>query len=153
MRIRSLDLGHLVEYGLERGPEYDGVMDLPKAAIERMGVPTGIDVDIASDAPPGSGLGVPPRWSPRAWVRSRCSRALDGAPRGRRARVRDRARGPRHRGRWQDQFAAAFGGFNLLEFDQGGATVHPLALAPRPSPSCGRTCCSATPATSGPTSA
>ena len=32
-------------------------MDLPKAAIERMGVRTGIDVDIASDAPPGSGLG------------------------------------------------------------------------------------------------
>ena len=48
VRIRSLDLGHLVEYGLERGPEYDGVMDLPKAAIERMGVPTGIDVDIVS---------------------------------------------------------------------------------------------------------
>jgi D-glycero-alpha-D-manno-heptose-7-phosphate kinase len=33
-------------------------------------------------------------------------------------------------GGWQDQFASAFGGFNLLEFDQGGATVHPLALAP-----------------------
>src|SRR6266508_2565664 len=44
VRIRSLDLGHLVEYGLERGPAFDG--------------------------------------------------------------------------------------FNLLEFDQGGATVHPLALAP-----------------------
>ena len=57
VRIRSLDLGHLVEYHLGRGPVYDGVMDLPKAAIERMGVPTGIDVDIASDAPPGSGLG------------------------------------------------------------------------------------------------
>ena len=33
-------------------------------------------------------------------------------------------------GGWQDQFAAAFGGFNLLEFDQGGATVHPLGLDP-----------------------
>jgi D-glycero-alpha-D-manno-heptose-7-phosphate kinase len=57
VRIRSLDLGHLVEYHLERGPVYDGVMDLPKAAIERLSVPTGVDVDIASDAPPGSGLG------------------------------------------------------------------------------------------------
>src|SRR3972149_7062309 len=57
VRIRSLDLGHLVEYHLEEGPVYDGVMDLPKAAIERFGLHQGVDVDIAADAPPGSGLG------------------------------------------------------------------------------------------------
>ena len=131
VRIRSLDLGHLVEYGLERGPEYDGVMDLPKAAIERMGVPTGIDVDIASDAPPGSGLGG--------------SSALVTACVGALAMLTERSMAPREvaelayaieredlgiAGGWQDQFAAAFGGFNLLEFDQGGATVHPLGLDP-----------------------
>ncbi|HET9672110.1 MAG TPA: GHMP kinase, partial [Actinomycetota bacterium] len=55
--VRSLDLGHLVEYHLDEGPEYDGVMDLAKAAIERIGVAGGVDVDIRSDAPPGSGLG------------------------------------------------------------------------------------------------
>ena len=55
--LRSLDLGHLVEYHLDRGPDYDGVMDLPKAAIARIGVPTGVDVEIRSDAPAGSGLG------------------------------------------------------------------------------------------------
>ena len=32
-------------------------MDLAKAAIDRMGVDTGVDVDIESEAPPGSGLG------------------------------------------------------------------------------------------------
>ena len=37
--VRSLDLGHLVEYHLDEGPEYDGVMDLAKAAIDRIGVP------------------------------------------------------------------------------------------------------------------
>ena len=41
VRVRSLDLGHLVEYGLDEGPEYDGVMDLAKAAIDRIGVPGG----------------------------------------------------------------------------------------------------------------
>src|SRR5438093_10291446 len=57
VRIRSLDLGHLVEYHLEEGPVYDGVMDLPKAAIQRMGAAGGLDVDVRCDALPGSGLG------------------------------------------------------------------------------------------------
>jgi D-glycero-alpha-D-manno-heptose-7-phosphate kinase len=131
VRIRSLDLGHLVEYHLERGPVFDGVMDLPKAAIERMGVPTGIDVDIASDAPPGSGLGG--------------SSALVTACVGALAMLTDRAMVPREvaelayvieredlgiAGGWQDQFAAAFGGFNLLEFADDGVTVAPLELSP-----------------------
>jgi D-glycero-alpha-D-manno-heptose-7-phosphate kinase len=131
VRIRSLDLGHLVGYHLEHGPVYDGVMDLPKAAIERMGVPTGIDVDIASDAPPGSGLGG--------------SSALVTACVGALAMLTDRSMAPGEvaelaylierddlgiAGGWQDQFAAAFGGFNLIEFDQRGAAVRPLALSP-----------------------
>ena len=129
VRIRSLDLGHLVEYHLERGPVYDGVMDLPKAAIERMGVPTGIDVDIASDAPPGSGLGG--------------SSALVTACVGALAMLTDRSMECREvaelayvieredlgiAGGWQDQFAAAFGGFNLLEFGADGVSVQPLDL-------------------------
>jgi D-glycero-alpha-D-manno-heptose-7-phosphate kinase len=130
VRIRSLDLGHLVEYHLERGPVYDGVMDLPKAAIERLGVPTGVDVDIASDAPPGSGLGG--------------SSALVTACVGALAMLLDREMTPREvaevsyaierrdlgiAGGWQDQYAAAFGGFNLFEFGAGGVSVHPLDLS------------------------
>jgi len=56
--VRSLDLGHLVEYHLDEGPVDDGAMDLATAAIERLGVPGGVDVQIRSDAPPGSGAGV-----------------------------------------------------------------------------------------------
>jgi D-glycero-alpha-D-manno-heptose-7-phosphate kinase len=131
VRIRSLDLGHLVEYHLERGPVYDGVMDLPKAAIERLGVRTGMDVDIASDAPPGSGLGG--------------SSALVTACVGALAMLLDRAMTPSEvaevsyaierddlgiAGGWQDQYAAAFGGFNLFEFGPAGVSVHPLDLPP-----------------------
>jgi D-glycero-alpha-D-manno-heptose-7-phosphate kinase len=130
VRIRSLDLGHLVGYHLEHGPVYDGVMDLPKAAIERMGVPTGIDVDIASDAPPGSGLGG--------------SSALVAACVGALAMLTERSISRRGvaelayaieredlgiAGGWQDQYAAAFGGFNLLEFADDGVTVAPLELS------------------------
>ena len=131
VRIHSLDLGHLVAYHLERGPVYDGVMDLPKAAIERLGVPTGVDVDIASDAPPGSGLGG--------------SSALVTACVGALAMLLDRAMTPREvaeisyaieredlgiAGGWQDQYASAFGGFNLFEFGAEGVSVHPLDLSP-----------------------
>jgi D-glycero-alpha-D-manno-heptose-7-phosphate kinase len=130
VRIRSLDLGHLVEYRLEHGPVYDGVMDLPKAAIERLGVSSGVDVDIASDAPPGSGLGG--------------SSALVTACVGALAMLLERTMSPREvaelsyaieredlgiSGGWQDQYAAAFGGFNLFEFGPGGVAVHPLDLS------------------------
>ena len=129
VRIRSLDLGHIVEYHLERGPEYDGVMDLPKAAIARFGVDGGLDVAIRSDAPPGSGLGG--------------SSALVTACVGALALLADRSLSPGEvarlayaieredlgiAGGWQDQYAAAFGGFNLIEFSETGTTVTPLDL-------------------------
>jgi D-glycero-alpha-D-manno-heptose-7-phosphate kinase len=94
-----------------------------------MGVGTGVDVDVASDAPPGSGLGG--------------SSALVTACVGALAALGDRAltRGEVARlayaveredlaiaGGWQDQYAAAFGGFNLLSFRSDGVDVHPLDL-------------------------
>jgi D-glycero-alpha-D-manno-heptose-7-phosphate kinase len=127
--IRSLDLGHLVEYHLEEIPVYDGVMDLPKAAIARIGTPAGLDVDIASDAPPGSGLGG--------------SSALVTACVGALAALEERTfttsevarlayaierEDLRIAGGWQDQYAAAAGGFNLLEFSSDGVAVTPLSL-------------------------
>jgi D-glycero-alpha-D-manno-heptose-7-phosphate kinase len=127
--IRSLDLGHLVEYHLAEGPVYDGLMDLPKAAIERVGVSGGVDVDIASDAPPGSGLG-----GSSALVTA-CVGAL-AALAGRTMSADEVARVSyaierddlRIAGGWQDQYAAAFGGLNLLEFAEHGVTVTPLAV-------------------------
>jgi D-glycero-alpha-D-manno-heptose-7-phosphate kinase len=130
--IRSLDLGHLVEYGIEDGPRYDGVMDLPKAAIARIGGGTGVDVDIACDAPPGSGLGG------SSAVVTACVGAL-AALAGRHLSPFDVARVSYEierrdlgiAGGWQDQYAAAFGGFNLIEFSATGVRVTPLSLGER----------------------
>jgi D-glycero-alpha-D-manno-heptose-7-phosphate kinase len=128
--VRSLDLGHLVEYHLDEGPEYDGVMDLAKAAIERIGVAGGLDVDIRSDAPPGSGLGgssslvVALAAGLAALAGMRLS--SDGLARLAYSIEREDVG---IRGGFQDQFAAAFGGCNLIEFARDGVRVAPLALA------------------------
>jgi D-glycero-alpha-D-manno-heptose-7-phosphate kinase len=129
--IRSLDLGHRSEYHLERRPVFDGLLDLPKAAIARVGTRSGIDIDITSDAPPGSGLGG--------------SSALVAACVGALAALEDRSMTAFEvanvsyaieredlgiAGGWQDQYAAAVGGFNLLEFSRGKVNVTPLALPP-----------------------
>jgi D-glycero-alpha-D-manno-heptose-7-phosphate kinase len=130
VRIRSLDLGHLAEYHLDEGPTYDGVMDLAKAAIARVGVDGGLEMDVTSDAPPGSGLGG--------------SSALVTAVVGALAALGGRSIGAKELARlsyaieredlgiaggWQDQYAAAFGGFNLLEFSAGRVTLMPIAIS------------------------
>lgn len=130
VRIRSLDLDQTVEYHLDDGPAYDGVMDLPKAAIERIGARCGIDVEVHSDAPPGSGLGG--------------SSALVTAVVGALAAFGGRTFTPVELahvsyvieredlgipGGWQDQYAAAFGGVNLIEFSAEGVSVTPVRAA------------------------
>ncbi|MEW6059566.1 MAG: GHMP kinase [Actinomycetota bacterium] len=131
IRIRDLRLEQLVEYHLDASPVYDGVVDLAKAAIERVGVHRGVDVDVRSDAPPGSGLG-----GSSALVTAAVG-AL--AAFGRRTHSRDEIARISYTieredlgiaGGWQDQYAAAFGGFNLIEFSADGATVTPLRVEP-----------------------
>jgi D-glycero-alpha-D-manno-heptose-7-phosphate kinase len=128
--VRSLDLGHLVEYHLDEGPEYDGMMDLAKAAIDRIGVAGGIDVAIRSDAPAGSGLGGSSALvvavvaglaalgglSMTADELARLSYSVERGDLG-------------ISGGFQDQYAAAFGGFNLIEFERERVRVTPVRLA------------------------
>jgi D-glycero-alpha-D-manno-heptose-7-phosphate kinase len=127
--VRSHDLGHLVEYHLDEGPDYDGVMDLPKAAIARIGVDTGVDVEIHSDAPPGSGLGgssalVTAVVGALAMLADRDLTVAQVADLSYRIEREDLGIS----GGWQDQYAAAFGGFNLLEFSRSGVRVRPIRL-------------------------
>jgi D-glycero-alpha-D-manno-heptose-7-phosphate kinase len=131
IRIRDLRLEQLVQYHLDDSPVYDGVVDLAKAAIRRIGVDRGVDVDIRSDAPPGSGLGGS----------SALVTAAVGALSAFRGLTRSRDEVARLSyaieredlgiaGGWQDQYAATFGGFNLIEFSADGATVTPLRADP-----------------------
>jgi D-glycero-alpha-D-manno-heptose-7-phosphate kinase len=131
VRVRSSDLGRIVEYHLDEGPEYDGVMDLAKAAIERVGVEGGLDMAIASDAPPGSGLGgssalVTAVVAALAMLGGRTYTAHDLA---RLSYVIERE-DLGISGGWQDQYAAAFGGLNLLAFSPGAVAVESVRVTP-----------------------
>lgn len=126
--VRSLDLDELVRYHLDERPVYDGVLDLAKAAIERVGVPTGVELQIASEAPPGSGLGgssalVTAVVAALAMLHGRTMGAKDLA----RVSYEIERDDLRISGGWQDQYAATFGGLNLMEFAADDATVTPVA--------------------------
>ena len=129
--VRSLDLGHLVEYHLDAGPVYDGVMDLAKGAIHRIGVPSGIEMDIDSDAPAGSGLGGSSALVTAvvAGLEMLGGRPMDAHELARLSYSIERD-DLQISGGWQDQYAAAFGGFNLLEFSKKGVRVSPVRAKP-----------------------
>jgi len=131
VRVRSLDLGELVQYRLDEGPHYDGVLDLAKAAIDRMGIDVGLDVDIESEAPPGSGLGGSSALVTAVVAAIACldERVLgcDEVAQLSYAIERDDLG---ISGGWQDQYAAAFGGFNLIEFGRDGTRVTPVDAGP-----------------------
>ncbi|MFL5789903.1 MAG: GHMP kinase [Actinomycetota bacterium] len=125
--VRSLDLDRLVAYHLDDGPVYDGALDLVKAAIDRAGVRAGVDVEIRSEAPPGSGLGgssalVTAVVAALAMLGRRSLTATALADTAYRIEREDL----RIAGGWQDQYAAAFGGCNLLVFSRSGVRVEPV---------------------------
>ena len=144
--MRSLDLGHLVRYRLDDGPEYDGVMDLAKAAIDRMRIDVGLDVDIESEAPPGSGLGGSSALVTAVVAALACldERRLT-CDEVARTVVRDRTRRPAHRRRLAGPVR---GGVRRLQpASSSGATALACSRStsgPTPSRNSASTCCSAT---------
>jgi D-glycero-alpha-D-manno-heptose-7-phosphate kinase len=132
VEVRSLDLDQLVAYHLDDPPVYDGALDLVKAAIAHVGVDRGVSVEIRSEAPPGSGLGGSSALvtATVAALAMLAGRAMDARTLARTAYVIERE-DLQITGGWQDQFAAAFGGCNLLEFAREGVRVRPVADARR----------------------
>lgn len=127
--IRSVDMEYSVKYDLRSEPQYDGVLDIAKAAIQRMEVKQGFALDIRSDAPAGSGLGG--------------SSALTAAIIAALANFAKRKYSSHElaelnytieridlkiSGGKQDQYASTYGGFNVIQFAESGVSVSPLRL-------------------------
>jgi len=129
--IRSLDFGQAAHFKVNEEPEFDGVLDLAKAAVRRMGTVVGAELDVYTQAPAGSGLGG------SSAVTSAIIGALseftgvvmtpyEFAELNYRIEREDLGIG----GGKQDQYATTFGGFNVLEFLSDRVIVTPLRVSP-----------------------
>ncbi|HYK93495.1 MAG TPA: GHMP kinase, partial [Thermoplasmata archaeon] len=134
-RVHSLDYNLTVDYARPEDLTYNGELDLVKAAVKylRPGGSNGgggsYELFLHSDAPPGTGLGTSSTmcvalvgafqrylrepWTPYeiAEIAYRIERQELGFKGGR-----------------QDQYAAAFGGFNFIEFFRDRTIVNPLKI-------------------------
>ncbi len=129
--VKSLDYDIVAKYNLDEEMNYDGELDLVKAAIKNLnnGYRQGFDFFIHSDAPPGSGLGSSSTMVValigllKHWQRLPLTNyeIADIAYHIEREDLGIK-------GGMQDQYAAVFGGFNLIEFNTKGVIVNPLRI-------------------------
>jgi D-glycero-alpha-D-manno-heptose-7-phosphate kinase len=127
IQVSSSDYRALFRRRVDEPALLDGDLKLPKAVIHHFGIRSGLSVFLASQVPPGTGLGSSSAVAV-ALVKAMsvlCGQRLTANETAELACEIEIERLGMPIGR-QDQYAAAFGGLNYYEFTDGGITVEPL---------------------------
>jgi D-glycero-alpha-D-manno-heptose-7-phosphate kinase len=110
---------------------WDGDLALPRAVLHEFGVDHSLALFLASEVPPGTGLGSSSAIAV-ALVQAVATGLQQRLSRQEMAELACRVELSKLRapiGK-QDQFAAAFGGLNSITFERSGVTVEPIPVAP-----------------------
>lgn len=128
--VHSLDFDMTVKYNAKDTYQYDGNLDLVKAALNAFDINQGCDVYLQCDAPAGSGLGT----SSTVMVALLSAMAKWKGVSLDTYELADLAYQVEREelgisGGYQDQYAATFGGFNFIEFHgRNNVVVNPLRI-------------------------
>jgi D-glycero-alpha-D-manno-heptose-7-phosphate kinase len=132
IQITSSDYRTFYRHDGQGPPLWDGTLSLPRAILNHFGISKGVSMFLASEIPPGTGLGSSSTVAVSVIkaVAVACGLHLSqheiaelachieigklGMPIGK-----------------QDQYAAAFGGLNFITFSSKGVEVEPLRVAPQ----------------------
>lgn len=127
---------HSIDFNLRKSFElgklkYDGELDLVKATINEFDIKKGFDLLTHAEMPPGSGMGTS---SSMAVALIGCLEEFTSRRMGKREIAELAYHIEREeleeKGGYQDQYAAAFGGFNYIEFRKNRIIITPLNLSP-----------------------
>ncbi len=127
---------HSIDFNMKKSFElgrlaYDGQLDLIKAVINEFNVKEGFGLTTSADMPAGSGMGTS---SSMAVALISCLKEFTGKRMDRREIAELAYHVEREelkeKGGYQDQYAAAFGGLNYMEFSKSGVVVTPIPLRP-----------------------